>query len=116
MNTPSFSSYSNKFSDEGFRSTVKKYAKKIGREPLHKAFCLWLVTKEGNAPVWAKTVAISALGYLISPLDAIPDFTPVIGLGDDIATIAGAIVVLAAYITEEISAKADEMLPEWMRN
>ena len=116
MNTSNFSRYSNKFSEDGFWNTAKKYAKKIGREPLHKAFCLWLVAKEGDAPLRAKTIALGALGYLISPLDAIPDITPVIGFTDDITVIAGAFLVLAAYITQEISAKADAMLPNWMRD
>ena len=115
MNNFDFSSYSNDFSDNGFWITVKKYAKKIGRETLHKSLCLWLVIKEGDAPIWAKTTAVSALGYLISPIDAIPDFMPIVGFTDDIAVIGVAAVTLAAYITEQISGKAEMMLPDWMR-
>jgi uncharacterized membrane protein YkvA (DUF1232 family) len=116
MNTSHSTSDTNAFSDEGFWSTAKKYAKKIGREPLHKAFCLWLVTKDSNAPLWAKTTALGALGYLISPLDAIPDITPVIGFTDDIAVVAGAFIMLATYVTKEISVQAESMLPEWMQD
>lgn len=110
------SNFSNEFSEDGFWKSIKKYAKKIGGESLHKAFCLWLVVKEENVPAKAKAIAVGALGYLISPLDAIPDITPVIGFSDDILVIAGAFVVLASYITKEISTRADAMLPDWIRD
>lgn len=34
-----------------------------------------------------KAIIIGALGYLISPLDVIPDAIPIAGLGDDVAVL-----------------------------
>jgi uncharacterized membrane protein YkvA (DUF1232 family) len=116
MNSSAFKKYDTNFSTEGFWATVQKYAKNLGRETLHKAFCLWLVIRESDAPAWAKGVAVGALGWLISPVDPIPDITPVIGLSDDATAIAAAIAVLAAYINDEIKRKAEAMLPDWMRD
>jgi len=106
---------SDEFSDEGFWAKIREYAKKIGSETVHKAICLWLVIKEGNAPLWAKSTAVGALGYLISPLDVVPDLTPFVGYSDDIAVIAAAFTLLAVYITEEIRIKAKRMMPQWLR-
>jgi uncharacterized membrane protein YkvA (DUF1232 family) len=53
------------------------------------------------------------LGYLIWPIDAIPDFIPVIGYMDDIAVVATALLTLVAHITPEIKKKAQEKLSEW---
>jgi uncharacterized membrane protein YkvA (DUF1232 family) len=106
--------YSKDFSDEGFWATVGKYAKKIGGESIHKAVCLWVVIKESNAPMWAKSTAMAALGYLISPIDAIPDLLPG-GFIDDIGVVTAAFAILVSYITDEIQLKAWQMMPEWLQ-
>ena len=47
-----------------------------------------------------------ALGYLISPIDFIPDVVPVVGYTDDAAAIALALALSQMYLTEEINVKA----------
>ncbi len=51
------------------------------------------------AVVWyRKTAVIAGLVYFISPIDAIPDFTPVIGYLDDL----GVITALLKYLGREL--------------
>ncbi len=64
-------------------------------------------------PKWAKTVIIGALGYLIFPLDAIPDFIPVLGLTDDLGVLAAVIATLELSIPPGAREKADEKMQEW---
>lgn len=106
--------YSKELSEEKFWTKVGRYAKKLGGEAVHKAICLWLVIKDPEAPAWAKSVAIAALGYLIFPIDVIPDPLPG-GLTDDIATIIAAFVTVSMYLTVEIQYKAKMMMPQWFR-
>jgi uncharacterized membrane protein YkvA (DUF1232 family) len=47
-----------------------------------------------------------ALGYLISPFDFIPDFTPIAGYTDDAAAIGIALLLAQMYINDEIKAQA----------
>ena len=47
-------------------------------------FVLYYSIKDSRTPLLAKLVAFSALLYLISPIDLIPDFIPVFGYVDDI--------------------------------
>ncbi|MCC6476508.1 DUF1232 domain-containing protein [bacterium] len=56
-----------------------------------KVMALWRYAKDPNAPWWGRALAIGALVYLVSPLDAVPDPIPVAGLLDDVAVIIAAV-------------------------
>ena len=62
---------------------------------------------------FAKTAIYGALGYFISPIDAIPDITPVVGYADDLAVLAAAVATVATYITAEVKERAAEKLRGW---
>ena len=48
-------------------------------------------------PTHMKALIIGAIGYIVFPLDLIPDLTPVIGYSDDLASAAGVVAGVAAY-------------------
>ena len=48
-------------------------------------------------PTHMKALIIGAIGYIVLPLDLIPDLTPVIGYSDDLASAAGVVAGVAAY-------------------
>lgn len=48
-------------------------------------------------PKHMKALIIGAIGYIVMPLDLIPDITPVVGYTDDLATAAGVVAGVAAY-------------------
>ncbi len=98
--------YASNYNEGDLFSTIKKYAKKIGGEVIYKALQLFYVLQKPNIPLKAKATIIGALGYLISPIDIIPDFIPVLGFSDDAAAVAVALAVVSAYIDEEVNAKA----------
>lgn len=52
---------------------------------------LWRALRHPGAPRWLWPAALGVLAYLISPIDLIPDFIPVIGVMDDIVLIPLAI-------------------------
>ena len=43
-----------------------------------------LVLKDKRTPIWSKRLLAVAIGYVISPIDLIPDFIPVLGYLDDL--------------------------------
>jgi len=105
--------YEKHYSEDGFWKKLGKFALKIGRGLVEKALQLYYVIKDSNAPVWAKATAVGALGYLISPIDLIPDIIPFVGYSDDAGAIASALIALNTYITPEIKKKAQKKLMDW---
>ena len=63
-------------------------------------------------PSHMKAVIIGAIGYILLPLDLIPDFTPVVGYADDLASAAGVVAAVGAYSEfslEKLDAYIDQM-------
>ena len=98
--------YAPEYSEEGFKEKVVKYGRAIGAELLYQAFLLKIVLGKDEVPTQAKVAIIGALGYLICPVDAIPDFIPVAGYTDDAAALMAAYKMVQAYVTEEDRAEA----------
>ena len=71
--------YENQFSEDGFWDKTKNFAKSAGETVLEPALKLYYSAKDSDTPTWAKTTVYGALGYFVSPIDAIPDIAPVVG-------------------------------------
>lgn len=65
-----------------------------------------------STPTHMKALIVGAIGYILLPLDLIPDFTPVIGYGDDLASAAGVVTAVGIYsdfTLEKLDAYIDQM-------
>ncbi|WP_373498987.1 YkvA family protein [Desulfococcus sp.] len=102
-----------KYSDKSFWDKILKYAKVAGIEVIEKALWLYYAAQNPATPAWAKTVIYGALAYFIFPVDAIPDFTPVVGYVDDLGVLAAAVVTVSMYITDEVKAITTKKLKDW---
>lgn len=102
--------YSKDYSEENFFGKVKGAVKKSGASVIYKALQLFYVTQNPDCPKKIKATIFAALGYFISPLDMLPDFTPVIGYTDDAAAIALAITLAHVYIDDVVREKAKNTL------
>nr|WP_321401138.1 YkvA family protein [uncultured Desulfobacter sp.] len=107
--------YSGSYSDQNFWDKITQMHETAGCSVLRAAFTLYVLLKDSSTPLWAKTAIIGALGYLICPLDAIPDLIPGIGFADDLAIMALLISQLYGYLNDTIRKKVDSMLPERCR-
>ena len=105
--------YDDDYSEESLWRKITKFAVKAGEGVIEKALTLYETMKDEDTPVWAKATIISALGYFISPVDAIPDIIPVVGFSDDLGMLAGACVAVAANVKDEHIRKARETLRKW---
>lgn len=105
--------FAKSYSDSGFWEKLKGYALVAGKEVIEKALWLYYAFGEKDTPAWAKTVIVGALGYFISPIDAIPDITPVVGYADDLGVLAAALATVSAYINADVKKKASRKLRDW---
>lgn len=100
--------YADSYSDEGLMSKLKRVGKKMGGKLLYNVYVLYYVLKSRDVPVKVKAEIIGALGYVLIPLDLIPDFIPVAGFTDDLAAVAFAVHLARNQITPAIQQKAEE--------
>ena len=63
---------------------------------------VFLVLKDKNTPVLAKVTAAITIAYVLSPIDFIPDFIPVLGYLDDIILLPALIALTMKLIPKEI--------------
>ena len=97
----------NNFDEKKEMIVVQDFTKKVKsnlhsvRSFIDNAVALFMVVKDPRVKLAYKSIAIGALVYFISPVDAIPDIIPVTGFLDDAGVITSAIGVLGIQITEE---------------
>ena len=108
--------YEKEYSESGLKDKIAKYGKVIGAEILYKALQLWYVLQKDDVPAGTKAAIMGALGYLISPLDFIPDLTPVLGYSDDLVAITFAMLKIQGYVDEDVKMKAKNMLSKVFSN
>ena len=104
-NAPKFERH---YNDDGFWKKIRHIAAQVGRKVLYPALQLYFLLQAKDVPAKAKTIIIGALGYLILPIDVMPDFIPALGFTDDLTALMMALHTLNKYLTPEINQKAKE--------
>ena len=113
MELPDFMSYANKFSASDFVDKISKIAKRAGAKLVYAALILYYPLQSEKVSKADKALIIGALGYLISPLDAIPDAIPIVGLTDDVGVLIYVLRKVWVNVEPEIKDRAKERLTKW---
>ena len=113
MELPDFMSYANKFSQSEFAEKIARIAKRAGAKLVYAALILYYTLQSDKVSKADKAIIIGALGYMISPLDVIPDAIPIAGLTDDLAVLLYVLKKVWTGIDPDIVAQAKEKLNRW---
>ena len=113
MELPDFMSYANKFSQSDFVDKIASIAKRAGAKLVYAALILYYTLQSDKVSTTNKAMIIGALGYMISPLDVIPDAIPIAGLTDDLAVLLFVLKKVWTDVDPEIQQKAKERLAKW---
>ena len=108
-----FRPYIDKFSENRFWKKLQHYARTAGLKTVYSALLLFYAYRRNETPRWAKNIVLGTLGYFLSPIDAIPDLSPVIGYTDDLGVLAFGLVTIAAYVNEQVREQARGQLGKW---
>ncbi len=98
------------YTENGFWRKVAAASKKAGGKLLETALSLFYAMQDSDTPKWAKTVILGTLGYFIMPVDAIPDFAPLVGFSDDMTALLSALAVVGMHVKKEHKEKAKEKI------
>ena len=104
--------YTAYYNAEKHKKKIKRHARKIGAKAVYYALVLYYALQSPTITKKDKLIIYGALGYLILPIDLLPDFLPG-GYTDDVAGLAIAIFKIARNITPEVRAKAQAKVNEW---
>lgn len=113
MELPDFMNYGGKFSKRDFAEKISRIAKRAGAKLVYAALILYYTLQSDKVSKKDKAIIIGALGYMISPLDAIPDAIPIAGLTDDLAVLLYVLKKVWTDIDPEIQEKAKKRLAKW---
>ena len=112
VNETSIQVYKKDYSEESLFAKLLKYAKVIGVNLVYKALQLYFVLQKPELSAADKAIVFAALGYLISPLDFLPDPTPGVGYTDDALAVALAFAKVFMYIDDEVRTLAKQKLDD----
>ena len=105
--------YKRYYSDQDLWRKIRKIAGKAGAQLVYASLLLYYTLQKSTTPKWAKAAIIGALGYLILPMDAIPDLVPMLGLGDDLGVLVAALATVAVYVDDDVKNKARVKVHDW---
>lgn len=113
MELPDFMAYKDRFTESGLAEKISRIAKRAGAKLVYAALILYYTLESDKVSLKDKAIIVGALGYLISPLDVVPDAFPIIGLGDDLAVLVFVLKKIWGDVSEDVKAKAHAKLSKW---
>ncbi|MCZ2845676.1 MAG: YkvA family protein [Candidatus Bathyarchaeota archaeon] len=103
----------NEYNESKFWDKLKSASKKMGSKLVYYSLLLFYAIQDPEVPTKSKLTIAGALGYLILPVDLIPDMIPVVGFTDDLAIIVFAVYQISSHISEETKVKAYTKVKDW---
>ncbi|MDH4133998.1 MAG: YkvA family protein [Gammaproteobacteria bacterium] len=79
-----------------------------------QAFALYLAARDPRTPWYARLLVAGIVAYVLSPIDLIPDFVPLLGYLDDLILvplgIALALKLIPRHVFDECQLRAEEAM------
>ncbi|MBP5569418.1 MAG: DUF1232 domain-containing protein [Prevotella sp.] len=113
MELPDFMTHANYFSTNEFMEKVARVAKRAGAKFVYASLILYYTLQSPKVSKRDKALIIGALGYMISPLDVLPDAYPIVGLSDDLAVLLFVLQRVWSNVDPDIQQRAHERLANW---
>lgn len=76
---------------------------------------LYFAWKHPRTPTYIKTVITILFLYVISPIDFIPDYVPLLGIADDLAILPAGLLYITRLLPQSILADCERDSDRWSR-
>jgi uncharacterized membrane protein YkvA (DUF1232 family) len=103
------------YNEQELWQKFRELPKNAAAQVMEKALLLRELLFNGSTPLWVRASIVGVLGYLILPLDLIPDPIPGVGFVDDVAAMALILASLDSLVTEDIRRRALKRMPAALR-
>jgi len=103
------------FRENKLWNKLKRYAQAAGVKTVYSVLLLFYAFQRKETPAWAKRTILGTVAYFISPLDFLPDLTPVLGYTDDLGVLAFGLTAISCYVNEDVRKQARERLTKWFK-
>ena len=113
MELSDFMNHAGYFSTADFLEKISRVGKRAGAKFVYAALILYYTLQSDRVSTKDKALIIGALGYMISPLDILPDAYPIVGLSDDMAVLLFVLRKVWTNVDPEIQQKAHDRLSTW---
>jgi len=88
---------------------LRRLARTLGRD----ALVLWFAWRDPATPLRFKLACLLPVLYVLSPVDLLPDWLPIIGWIDDVTLLAFALPLLLRWLPPAVRAAAREAAAAW---
>lgn len=68
---------------------------------------LWFALRHPLAPTWLKAGTVGLVFYLLSPIDIVPDWIPLLGVVDDVVIVSAVIRMMLNRLPAAVRADVD---------
>lgn len=89
---------------------------KTYKKVLYIVLLLFYAYNQEDTPSWAKKIILGSFAYFLSPIDAIPDLTPIMGMTDDISALTFGLVTIACYVNDDVRTTAQGKLTKLLKS
>lgn len=104
------------FSEPKLWQKLNKVARKVGMKVVYPVVLLYYLFKSNEVPLKAKSLIVGALSYFILPIDALPDFLPLLGYTDDLSILVATVKNLIKYVSPEILTLTQNKIGDWFKD
>lgn len=71
---------------------------------------LWFALRHPQAPGWLKAGCVLLVFYLLSPIDIVPDWIPLLGVVDDLVVITSVVRLMLNRLPAAVRADVDRRM------
>jgi len=103
------------FKEQQFWKKISRFAKNAGAKVIYSALLMYYAFRRNETPKWAKVAILGSITYFLSPVDFIPDLTPILGFTDDMAVLVSGLITVSSYIDDSVRMKAKGKLSQWFK-